>query len=160
MKRLFWRVLAFILISGLPYVQPSTVPAGLRIVHDSNPAEKIPGEELGISLASNLIQRNVRNQLGQDLGQVKELVFEKDGRICYVLLSPRGGGQLIPVPFQRIRFDRHENGFIITNVDRIRLEGAPAIGEDQWNRLEDPAFQDQVFSYYGKRSLQDQKKAR
>jgi len=160
MKRVFPGVFALGLFCALSSIQPSIAPAGLFIVPDSNPQGEIRGEEVRTSLARNLIHRNVRNQHGQDLGQVKELVLEKDGRVSYVLLSPKEGDQLIPVPFQRIRFDRHENGFIVTSVDRIRLEGAPAIGEDQWNRLEDPAFQDEVFSYYGKRSVRYQEKVR
>jgi sporulation protein YlmC with PRC-barrel domain len=134
--------------------------AGLRIVPDPAVADAVPGEEVQTSLASTLIDRNVRNQLGHELGQVNDLVFQKDGRIGYVLLSQSEGRHLIPVPFKRIRFDQHENGFIRMSGERTRLEGAPAIGKDQWNRLDDPAFEKEVFSYYGERPFQEEKQLR
>jgi hypothetical protein len=33
----------------------------------------------------------------------------------------------------------------------VKFEHAPSIRKDQWNRLEDPAFEKEVFSYYGER---------
>jgi sporulation protein YlmC with PRC-barrel domain len=150
MKRTLAAICTFILCFGIASTQ--FVYAGLRIVADPTPIVEgsLKEETVATSLASKLIARNVRNQLGQDLGRVNDLVFQKDGRIAYVLLSQSAGHQLIPVPFRSIRFDQHENGFITTNVEKTRLEGAPAIRKDQWNRLEDPAFEKEVFSYYGK----------
>jgi sporulation protein YlmC with PRC-barrel domain len=155
MKRIFPLICTFILCFGLASAQPVVgaeevlVFAGLRIVPDPRVTDEIGRKQDQPSLASKLIYRNVRNQLGQELGQVNDLVFHKDGRIAYVLLSQSAGQQLIPVPFRTIRFDRHENGFIVTNAEKTRLEGAPAIQKDQWNKLEDLDFEKEVFSYYG-----------
>lgn len=157
MKRILPAICTFILCFGLASTQPfwgaegALVLAGLRIVPDPALSVKAGWEEgtVAASFASKLIDRNVRNQLGQELGQVKDLVFQNNGRVAYILLSQNAGQELIPIPFRSIRFDQHENGFITTNVEKTRLEGAPAIRKDQWNRLEDPAFEKEVFSYYG-----------
>ncbi|MDD5204375.1 MAG: PRC-barrel domain-containing protein [Desulfobacterales bacterium] len=158
MKRIFFGICALILFLGLLCAEGTLVLAGLRIVPDPTLSDMVRGEEIQASLASSLIDRHVRNQLGHELGQVNDLVFQKDGRIAYVLLSQSEGRELIPIPFRSIRFDQHENGFIMTSEDKTRLEGAPAIGKDQWNRLEDPIFEKEVFNYYGEGQIQKEKK--
>lgn len=158
MKRIFCGICAWILFLGLSCVEGTLVLAGLQVVPDLTLSETVWGEEVQASLASNLIDRHVRNQLGHELGQVNDLVFKKDGLIAYVLLSQSGGRELIPIPFRSIRFDQHENGFIQTSENKTRLEGAPAIGKDQWSRLEDPTFEREVFNYYGERQIQKEKK--
>jgi hypothetical protein len=45
---------------------------------------------------------------------------------------------------------------ILPNVSKQALENAPTIAKDDLQRLEDPNFERQVFSYYGRQAQQQQ----
>lgn len=167
MKRLFPVFCAFILVFGVICVQPAAgadgmlVLAGLRIVPDPDLMDKAEGKRETIR-TSELIDRIVKNPQGHDLGRVSDLVVGRDGRIAYLMISDGGSGdgQLIPVPFNSVRYGGYEHWLVLSNMDKARFEHAPSIKKDQWNRLEDPAFESEVFSYYGSQQGRTGKPAR
>lgn len=110
--------------------------------------QKMAGQ---VTRASDLMDKKVKNQQGQDLGQVEDLVINQDGRIGYIILSQGGllgvGDKYIPIPFKSAQLDQQQNQ-IVLNVDKQMLESAPQISKNDWQKLSDPSFEKEVFSYY------------
>ncbi|RJR33414.1 MAG: PRC-barrel domain containing protein [Desulfobacteraceae bacterium] len=109
-----------------------------------------------VSRISELMDKKVKNQQGQDLGQIEDLVVAKDGRISYIILSQGGvlgiGDKLTPIPFKNAQFDEQQDAVILSNIDKQKLENAPTISQGDWERLSDPGFERELFSYYGQQS--------
>jgi sporulation protein YlmC with PRC-barrel domain len=111
-------------------------------------------QQATLSRASELMDKKVMNQQGQELGEVKDLVITRNGQVAYLILSRGGvlgmGGDSIPVPFRSADLSQlqDQNAVILANIDKQQLENAPTIGENDLQRLEDPQFQRQVFGYY------------
>jgi sporulation protein YlmC with PRC-barrel domain len=112
-----------------------------------------------VSRISELMDKKVKNQQGEDLGQIEDLVVAEDGRISYIILSQGGvmgiGDKLVPVPFKNAQFDQQQDEVILSNVDKQKLENAPTISQGDWQRLSDPGFERELFSYYGEQSGQE-----
>ncbi|PKN63892.1 MAG: hypothetical protein CVU57_17140 [Deltaproteobacteria bacterium HGW-Deltaproteobacteria-15] len=109
-----------------------------------------------VSRISELMDKKVKNDQGQDLGQIEDLVVGKDGRISYIILSQGGvmgiGDKLTPIPFKNAQFNQEQDEVILSGIDKQKLENAPTISQDDWQRLSDPGFERELFSYYGQES--------
>lgn len=93
---------------------------------------------------SNIIGATVSNVQGEKLGEISDLVFDKDtGNITYVVLSHEGvtgnGEKMIPVPLDALRFINDKN--VNLNMSMEKLASAPGfekanlpdMTERQWN---------------------------
>ncbi len=103
--------------------------------------------------ASTIIGDAVRNPAGEDLGSIKELMFDvQHGRIAYAVLSFGGflglGDKLFAVPWQALTIDT-DNHCLVLNADQERLENAPGFDKDHWPQTGDTQWQSDVHSYYG-----------
>lgn len=120
------------------------------------------GTAAQISSASELMDKQVQNQQGQDLGKVKDLVFTNDGRISYLIVAQGGvmgvGEKLTPIPFTNVQLDSRQDAVILSNIDKQQLENAPKISQGEWQKLSDPGFERDIFSYYGQQSDQGRMK--
>lgn len=112
-------------------------------------------QQLGqrFSKATDLMDKKVKNDQGQELGSVKDLIITRNGQVAYLIISKGGvmgmGGDNIPVPFRSADLSRMQDSIILSNIDKQQLENAPTISENNFQMLEDPQFQREVFSYYG-----------
>ena len=106
--------------------------------------------------AEKLLGKSIKNDQGQDLGTVKDLLFGTDGELEYVVLSEGGvlgiGEDLIPVPFAFIENDLsvQEDNLVIASLTEDRIKSAPKISEDELDSLEQgagPAY-DEVHAYF------------
>ncbi len=88
-----------------------------------------------------------KNPQGENLGKVRDFVFDQSGRIEYVILSYRtdGSEKLIPIPFDVIK---PAPGSVALTIDisRDRLTNAPALAE--WKDFDNPEWTKEVHSYY------------
>lgn len=102
-----------------------------------------------------MVGTEVKNAKGESIGEVKEIMIDwEHGRVGYVVLSFGGflgmGDKLFAVPIEAFDFTaHHEDGRILLNVPRERLEDAPGFDKDNWPQHPDREFQDQVYSHYG-----------
>ena len=147
MKRMTPLICALIL--GLSVSFATMAEAGLRIVPDLDLMGE-SGRKGGTVRISELMNRVVKNPQGQDLGLIRDVVIDRNGRIAFVVIGEADDEQLIPIPFKSVLLGGLENWLILSNVDKAKFEHAPSIRRDQWEKLEDPAFENEVFSYYGR----------
>ncbi len=109
----------------------------------------------GVS-ARDIIGKDVRSLLGDDLGEVKDLVASPNsGKIVYVLVGTGGvlgiGEQIRVVPFAAftLKNSTSENGALILDVSKIRWEDAPLHRESEIDALALEGRGRGVFDYYG-----------
>jgi sporulation protein YlmC with PRC-barrel domain len=109
--------------------------------------------------ASTLAGDAVKNEAGEDLGKVDEIMIDiPSGRVAYAVLSFGGilrmGNKLFAVPWDVLTVDEDQKCFIF-NVDRAKLENAPGFDKDNWPDMADPGWGTQIYSYYGRRPYWD-----
>jgi sporulation protein YlmC with PRC-barrel domain len=102
--------------------------------------------------ASTLAGDRVRNQHGEDLGKVDEIMIDiPTGRVAYAVLSFGGflrmGNKLFAVPWSALAVDEDEKCFIL-DADRQTLETAPGFDKDNWPDMADEAWRSKVFKHY------------
>jgi sporulation protein YlmC with PRC-barrel domain len=91
----------------------------------------------------------VRNSQGEYLGRVRDLVFDPEGRIEFVVLSSWGfwrlGRRSFAVPFEAFQYD-HEKKHLVLDITREKLEAAPAYERDEMTKQ---GWGESVYRYYG-----------
>lgn len=95
----------------------------------------------------------VVNTQGEDLGQIRDLVFDLDtGGIAYAVLSSGGflsaGDKLFAVPWEAFKV-QHDSDHLVLDVPVERLQNAPGFEHDNWPTHADYSFLDSVYSHYG-----------
>lgn len=102
--------------------------------------------------ATTIIGDDVENSQGESLGHLKEIMLNTGtGEISYAVLSFGGvlgmGDKLFAVPWKSLMVD-HQNKKLVLNVSKDRLKDAPGFEKDNWPNFADPAFAQQIGSYY------------
>lgn len=104
--------------------------------------------------ASDVIGMNVRNQRGEDLGEINDLVIDMNNeRVHYAILAFGGiaglGEKLFAYPMHV--FTRAPDGeSLVLAVDEERLEAAPGFERDQWpDWQQEEGYRAQVDRYFG-----------
>jgi sporulation protein YlmC with PRC-barrel domain len=103
--------------------------------------------------ADTLAGDPVRNQAGENLGKVDEIMIDiPSGKVAYAVISFGGilgmGNRLFAVPWSALRVDEDEKCFIL-NASKSTLENAPGFDPDNWPDMADTTWRDEVFSHYG-----------
>jgi sporulation protein YlmC with PRC-barrel domain len=105
-------------------------------------------------LSANTLEGDkVRNETGEDLGRVDEIMIDiPSGKVAYAVLSFGGflgmGDKLFAVPWNALRVDEDQRCFII-DVDKRTLETAPGFDKDDWPDMADPTWGADIFKHYG-----------
>jgi sporulation protein YlmC with PRC-barrel domain len=103
----------------------------------------------------NVIGRDVKNIANEDLGEITEVMLDKQtGRVAYVVLESGTflglGGKLFALPWNSIKYNPESNSFIL-NVDKEKLKKAPGFDKDHWPDMADRQFGTTISNYYGTR---------
>lgn len=105
--------------------------------------------------ATTMINDDVKNAKGEDLGNIKELMLDVDsGRIAYAVLSFGGflglGDKLFAIPWDALSIDIDDESFIL-NVSKEKLENAPGFDKDNWPNAStyESGWLMEVYDYYG-----------
>lgn len=103
--------------------------------------------------ANTLIGDRVRNNEGEDLGTIEELMIDLDnGRIVYVVLSFGGilgiGDKLFAIPWNAMSLDPDDNEMVL-DLEREMLENAPGFDKEHWPAMADRDWGEQVHNHYG-----------
>lgn len=99
-----------------------------------------------------LTGNRVRNEAGEDLGKVEEIMLDvSGGRIAYAVLSFGGivgiGDKLFAVPWSVLKLDTEKHEFIV-DISRETLKSAPGFDKANWPDTADAAFGVQGQSHY------------
>ncbi len=123
-------------------------------------AQKIRSDQEGKILAahtfraSKLIGMNVRNEQGEELGSVDDIVIDvRTGKVQYVAMSVGTvlglGGKLLAVPFDNLQFDHGQDEmFFVLNMSAEKVAAAPGFDEDHWPNLADPDWTAKINKHY------------
>lgn len=86
--------------------------------------------------ASEVTGVNVKNQDGENLGKINEVVLDKAlGRVSYLVLDFGGvlgfGNKFFAIPWKLFSYNEEEDCFIL-NLTKDQLKDAPGFDKDKW----------------------------
>src|SRR6202795_1382682 len=90
-----------------------------------------PSDTRGRLIAASKVNgTTVYNRAGEKLGSIYDIMLDKiSGKAEYAIMSFGGflgiGDRYHPLPWSVLRYDTSKGGYVV-NLDRARLEGAPA----------------------------------
>jgi sporulation protein YlmC with PRC-barrel domain len=146
-KKLFLVMAAF--MAGLQSVV--LLPAGLVSAAEAETAGAPPDiKPQPVNRAKQVLEAQVVNLEGVQLGVVGDLIIGKDGCIDYLVLS-RGSafgnvGPLVPVPWNVVQRWQPPQPVMI-DFDYDVIKGAP--GFDTWPQVLEPAMVERIRTYFG-----------
>jgi sporulation protein YlmC with PRC-barrel domain len=110
-------------------------------------------KKLGAVRSSKVVGLKVKNEKGEDLGTIDELVITGNGKVVYVILAHGGflgiGDNLIPIPWDTVKYDP-EKEIAIVGIDKEILEKSPVFASKEWPDLSESGWRDKLQSYYKK----------
>lgn len=122
----------------------------------SAPAEltgrAMPESKASLLKASELMGYSVKNEQGEELGTIEELVIDpQDGRITYAVLSVGGflgmGDKLFAIPWETLT-PRPEGQTFNLDVSKEKLAEAPGFDENSWPDMANREWGTSVHKYY------------
>jgi sporulation protein YlmC with PRC-barrel domain len=117
--------------------------------------QAVTAERVTVARASALMDMDVGNGQGQDLGKIEDLVVAFDnGHIIYAVLAYGGwlglGENMAAVPWKALKLNPAEQTFTL-NIDKEKLRDAPHFAKTQWPQTVDPQWLANVYAFYGER---------
>ena len=102
-----------------------------------------------INKASELIGMDVKNQQGEKLGDIKDVVLDfSSERVGYVVLSADTGAlnpdKLLAVPLRAFQ-PSADGDHLILNADKQKLASAQGFSKDSWPNPSNPSWGGQPF---------------
>jgi sporulation protein YlmC with PRC-barrel domain len=106
--------------------------------------------------ASKLIDTEVKNAQGENLGEIKDLVIDLgDRRVHYAVLTFGGvagiGDKLFAYPISAFK-PSSEGDKLVLNVSKDRLKEAPGFDKDKWPDWTDNRYRGEVDKYFKAKS--------
>ena len=99
---------------------------------------------------SQLIGTEVRDKMGEHIGEVKDMVLGPDGNLAYAIVSTGGflgaGDRLHAVPWQALESDGE--GHYTVDLTKDRMENAPSFAPNNWPSLHDQRWTEQNRQFY------------
>lgn len=111
-------------------------------------------EHTGIIRASkDVIGKKVVNLLGEDVGDIEEVVIDyATGRVTYAVMSFGGflgiGDKLFAVPWMSLGYNKSDDMFVM-KVNKELLKNAPGFDKSSWPDMSDPDHLNEVYRHYG-----------
>lgn len=112
-----------------------------------------PGPQ--IMAADTLEGDSVRNEAGEDLGEIIDIMLDvPTGRVAYAVMSVGGvlgiGSKLFAIPWSALRLDP-ENKCFRLDVAKDRFDDAPGFDKDHWPTMADQRWAEDVHAFYDAR---------
>jgi sporulation protein YlmC with PRC-barrel domain len=154
----FMAVMSVIVGAGMVLFVPASYAGGMGAESGQNlmawdysftkSAEKLPEYQ-----ASTIIGSEVKNEQGNYLGRITDLMIDPaDGRIAFAVLS-HGGVLGIPMRFVAVPFRAltpgHENKVFLLDVSKEKIAAAPSFDRDHWPDLRNRDWSRDIYRYYG-----------
>lgn len=124
-----------------------------------------PTSTLAQRRASTLIGMPVTSAEGTPLGEVKDIIFDPQGRATHIVIAydtepgagpeeipegkprPRADGKLTAIPWDAAVASIKEGRLVL---DDAKLQGAPSFTPEEWPNLDDPAWSATADAYWRK----------
>lgn len=107
---------------------------------------------------NDIIGMTVKNDAGENLGQLKDLVVDTStGKICYAAVASGGflgiGEKLFAVPFGDLKLTTsgeagREVMHLVLDVRKDAIENAPTFDKSNWPNFADKNFTDKIDKYF------------
>jgi sporulation protein YlmC with PRC-barrel domain len=147
--------MGFVLLTAASYTESMGVQSGPSPMagwFSSSKSTELSFQER----ASRIIGADVRNNEGDFLGRVTDLMVDPhDGRIAFAVLS-HGGVWGIPMRFVAVPFSaltpgtpRHEKNAYLLDVSKEKMASAPSFNREQWPDVANREWGAEVYKYYG-----------
>jgi len=105
-----------------------------------------------VSRLSELLDFDVTNASGEDLGDIEDLMIDwRQDRVVYAILSFGGilglGEKWFPIPLDQITLDPLEQRFVF-DAEPERLEAAPGFDESELPDTTNPSWDEEIRNYW------------
>lgn len=144
--------------SSSSQTERSTSPSSSSQMGGSSMTQSKSASDMHAFRANDLIGKTVKNQNGEELGKVEDLVVGQDGSVRFAILSHGGllgaGAKYVPVPFQTLMSNSSNiakistDNDLIANLDKSKLDSGPSFSDKNWD-ISNKDWQDKVCSFYG-----------
>lgn len=136
----------------LPNQAPSSDEASTTSQAATDANADAPASARVESRASTLIGMPVTSADGTSLGEVKDIIFDRQGRATHVVItygtaSPTQDGKLTAMPWDAAMATIKDGRLVL---DDAQLQGAPSFTQDTWPNLDDPAWSATTDGYWRK----------
>ncbi len=96
-----------------------------------------------------IVGASVKNQQGEELGKVRDLLIDSQGHVPMAILTHGGfwglGGKLVAVPFRALSFEPKGKDFVL-NSTKEKLDNAPAFKMSDLSHKKRP---DDLYQFFG-----------
>jgi len=118
---------------------------------------------LAVQGSNELIGMTVKNDQGEELGSVEDLVLTPDrNQVSYLVLSRGGllgmGEKLFAVPFSAVQIQKGAD-HVTLSISKEQLEQAPGFNEDNWPDMGNPRWRSEVGQFYSSQTRQGQQRS-
>ena len=144
-------VLCLGLTSGARAGDPASDPLPLHDQEISSDARSGVSMPAKFSRASGIVGMAVRNQIGERLGSVKDVVFDLNTeRVSYAVISTRPKGifspaeKLLPVPLNALTASP-DGKHLILNAEKSKVEAAVGFDRNHWPAVDSPIWGAEPF---------------
>lgn len=118
----------------------------------STKKEPVSIEAPEVMSSSDLINNEVTNNAGENLGRLEKLMIHLGtGRVMYAVISYGSlltSRKYVAVPWPALSFSHHDKRFLL-NATKERLKEAPSFESERWPEQAKPAWINSTYSYYG-----------
>ena len=106
---------------------------------------------------SKFVGADVENAQGENLGDIKDVVFNVHGQIEYAVLGFGGflgmGEKYFAVPWAALKTvtgqKPGDRDHYVLNIDKERLKNAPGFDKNNWPNMVDRSWAEQIYAFYG-----------
>ena len=95
---------------------------------------------------SEVLGAAVAGDGGEKLGEIKDVIVDKDGKIQFALLDAEFSDKLLPVPWQALKVSGKDECSL--HCKQQKLESAPTVEEEQFSTLQNPEYVIRVYEFY------------
>lgn len=102
--------------------------------------------------AKKVIGTNVKDRAGQKIGEVEDIVLDKQSNhIMFAVVSFGGflgmGEKYHPLPWAALDYDENDNGYVV-DVTEDQLRAAPVGSIDELIRDDGNSYRNRTYDYY------------
>ena len=115
--------------------------------------DRLAADETNRLISSEKVESTaVYDRTGQNLGSIHHVMIDKyTGQVAYAVMSFGGflgiGESYHPLPWKTLTYDTRLGGYV-TDVTRVRLEGAPSYRASDMPNWSDRSYTDRIDKYW------------